>query len=475
MTPELVVGIVVVAFLALLVLETPVAFALAGSGLLGIALLDGASRGTSWLGSTPFSAVSSYNLAVIPLYILLGMLALYGGLAEKTYALASRALRWIPGGMGIATVAACSGFAAVSGSSVATAASIGKISVTEMRRHGYRVSFAAGIVAVGGTLGILIPPSVALVMYGVVSGESIGQLLAAGVVPGVLSAVVYCLFIALASRRYVVHPGVELSAELSRVGGGSPTGTVIDPVSGADTTGTDLSGSAGTGDRDAPSVFARVRPALWLGIIFLAIFLGIFTGLLTVIESAAVGALVAVVMLAVENRHGGIRGVWRRFVSAVQESASVASMAFMLLVGATIFSTFLVLSRVPDRLAQAIGGLAVPPLIVLCVILLALLVLGTVLETLSLILVAVPLVYPIVIELGYDGVWFGILFVMMVEIGLITPPVGMNVFVVSSSAGVPVETVFRGILPFLVPAIALVALVVTFPQIALWLPSLAVE
>lgn len=470
MTPEIVVGVVVVAFLALLAFETPVAFALAGSGLLGIALLDGASRGTSWLGSTPFSAVSSYNLAVIPLYILLGMLALYGGLAEKTYALASRALGWIPGGMGIATVAACSGFAAVSGSSVATAASIGRISVTEMRRHGYRTSFAAGIVAVGGTLGILIPPSVALVMYGVVSGESIGQLLAAGVVPGVLSAVVYCLFIGIASRRYVVEADVDLQAELVRAGG------VSIPEAGSDRTTSAPSGPSPGEQSDPVSAFGRVRPVLWLGMIFLSIFLGIFTGLLTVIESAAAGALVAMVMLLVENRReSGLRGVWTRFVAAVQESASVASMAFMLLVGATIFSTFLVLSRVPDRMAEAIAGLAVPPIVVLCVILVVLLVFGTVLETLSLILVAVPLVYPIVIELGYDGVWFGILFVMMVELGLITPPVGMNVFVVSSSAGVPVETVFRGILPFLVPAIALVALVVMFPQIALWLPSLAVD
>lgn len=469
MSPELVVGVVVAAFLLLLAIETPVAFALAGSGLTGILLLDGPSRATSWLGATPYSAVSSYSLAIIPLYILLGMFALHGGLAERTYALASRALGRIPGGLGIATVAACSGFAAVSGSSVATAASIGKISVAEMRRHGYNVGFAAGIVAISGTLGILIPPSVALVMYGVVAGESVGKLLAAGVVPGVMSAVVYCLFIAIAGRRYVVTPDASLRTELVHAGGiDTPSAAPVDR---------DDADPADHGERiDRSSRWVNARSLLWLGGIFVAIFLGIFTGIFTVIESAAVGALVAMLMVVVESRwNGGLRNVWQKLVAATRESSSVASMAFMLLVGATIFSTFLVLSRVPERLASAVGELSVPPVVVLCVILAVLLLLGTVLETLSLILVAVPLVYPIIIELGYDGVWFGVLVVMMVEIGLITPPVGMNVFVVSSSAGVPVETAFRGVLPFLLPALGLVGLVVVFPQIALWLPSLVIE
>jgi C4-dicarboxylate transporter DctM subunit len=438
-------------FFFLLVAETPVSFALAASGGVGIALLRDTALATSVLGSVPFSETHKYSLAIIPMYILLGMFALHGRLASRVYSAATVALRRLPGGLGIATVGACAGFAAVSGSSVATAASIGKISVHEMMRHGYRAPFAGGIVAVAGTLGILIPPSVALVLYGIIARESIADLLVAGVVPGGIAALAYAVFIALRARSNVVPGRVPLNEALAAAGGKTVAG----------------------GDEDQVEItnFQRFRATAWIVAIFTAILLGMLTGLFTVIESAAIGALIALVMLVVENLGDGVGTMLRRGKEAILEAASVTSMAFALVVGAGVLSTFMVMARIPMRLTEWIVGIDVPGWVVVVGILVVLVPLGMFLETLSILVIVVPLVHPVITQLGYDGVWFGVLFVMMLEIGLVTPPVGMNTFVVSMTSGLRLESVFRGVTPFIAVSFAVVALIFVFPELALWLPD----
>ncbi|WKK14856.1 TRAP transporter large permease (plasmid) [Rhodococcus ruber] len=452
MSVDLITFIVFGLFFFLLFAETPVSFALAASGGVGIVLLRDADLALSVLGSVPFSDTHKYSLAIIPMYILLGMFALHGGLAPRVYSAANVLLGRLPGGLGVATVGACAGFAAVCGSSIATAASIGKISVHEMMRHGYKAPFAGGIVAIAGTLGILIPPSVAMVLYGVIAQESIAGLLLAGVVPAGIAALAYSLLVVLRASKQIVPGRVPLNEALVAAGGKT--------VPPNDDDGRKITNAQ------------RIRGTGWIAAIFIAILVGMFTGLFTVIESAAIGAFMAIVMLVSENCREGVRAVLRRGKDAILEAASVTSMAFALVVGAGVLSTFLVMARVPMRLTDWVVSIDVPGWVIVAAILLILLPLGMFLETLSILVIVVPLVHPVVTELGYDGIWFGVLFVMMLEIGLVTPPVGMNTFVVSMASGLRLESVFRGVAPFIAVSLAVVVLIFLFPDFALWLPEL---
>ncbi len=485
MSPDTILLLVIVLFLVLLACETPVAWALAASGALGIMLLRSPEMVTSLLGNSPYRTSSNYTLAIIPMYVLLGMFALHGRLAERLYRVASRALHRLPGGLGIATVCACAGFAAVTGSSVATAATIGKVSIGEMRRFGYPPSLAAGIVAAAGTLGILIPPSVVIVIYGVLAQESIARLLVAGIIPGLLSALVYGLFILVLGRNIRTDPEAGLRGVLdSTAGGGArsgPTGANSPGDTSAGDTATAAAGTviAATADdgqielRDPESVtrLQAARALIWIGVVFAVVVTGIYSGLFTVIESGAIAALVGLVMLLSENMADGLRATSRKLLHALVETASVTSMTFSILIGATILSTFLVMTRVPMRFTDWVLSLDVPPLMILVALLLTLILLGMVLETLSILIICVPLMHPAVTALGFDGIWFAILVVKMIEIGMITPPVGINVFVVSAASGVTVEKAFRGVLPFVLAELCVVALLIAFPWLVTWLPS----
>ena len=518
MSVTVIVTLVMVLFIVLLAIETPVFIALAGSGVVGIMLLRGFTPANTVLETATYDSIASYTLAVIPMYILLGMFALHGDLAARVYRLGSRALGKLPGGIGVATVAACTGFAAVSGSSISTAASIGRISVGEMRRYGYPDSLSAGVVAAAGTLGILIPPSSAMVIYAVLSGESVAQLLAAGVIPGLVLAMIMGVYVMICARSMdrtadgelvtvMATAASEAESNSRRAKQSSRTTSVTTDVptlegsvhmagsetavrlngtpqaefaddyepqnrGGGDSTGTVMASDAVD---DPPMHFTKaqlIRSALWLGAIFIAIFVGIFTGLYTVTESAAVGALIALVMVLVEHARGDWRGLWKKVSSAALESAAVTSMSFSLLVGAAIFSTFLVMARIPAQFAEMLANLQLPSILIVILILLALIPAGMFLESMSLMVIFVPLVHPAVVELGYEGVWFAILFVIIMELGLITPPVGMNVFVVSMTSKVKLETVFRGVLPFCFLLLLGVAILMAFPEIVLWLPEL---
>lgn len=468
--------VVFLVFFILLICETPVAWALAAAGALGLSLLRNPDLVTSLLGSSPYRATSSYTLAIIPMYVLLGMFALHGRLAERLYKVASTALRRLPGGLGVATVGACAGFAAVTGSSVATAATIGKVAIGEMRKFGYPSGFAAGIVAMAGTLGILIPPSIVIVIYGVIAQESIAKLLVAGIIPGIISTIVYAVLIVVIARKTLP---AQTTASLSKVleteivVAAARRGAAPQELETVASEG--LPGTVELGDPAGVSRFEAIRSVIWIAFIFCVVLTGIYTGYFTVIESGAIAAMVGLLMLFVENGAQGTKAVLRKFYYSLLEAASVTSMTFSILVGATIFSTFLVMTRFPMRFTDWILAFDVPPLMIVVILLMSLILLGMFLETLSILIICVPLMHPVVVQLGFDGIWFAILVVKMIEIGMVTPPVGINVFVVAGASGVTIEKAFRGVVPFVLADLVVVAMLIALPWLVTWLPSIVVS
>lgn len=488
-TVGLATAIVLIVLFGLLFIETPIAFALAASGLTGIVLLRGFDVAVNSMGNIPFNSTNNYSLVIIPMYVLLGMFALEGGLAKHLYALASNALKRLPGGLGVATVAACAGFAAISGSSIATVATIGKLCTLEMRRYGYPPALAGGIVASAGTLGILVPPSILIVMYSIMADVSIGSMLVAGIVPGILIALVFGIYVIVRVRMdpsQVMQNEGEAALEPVLVGAASTSnssrvaegeGLSLAESSGRSGPVADSSGTAGTStsaelQADLSSRSAQVRALVWIALIIAAVLGGMFTGAFTVIESAAIGAALALVMLVVEKGMRSPRGILPSIWSAGKSAVGVSAMVFSMVIGATLLTQFLVLARVPTTFANWVGDLAVPAWAVIAIFLIGLIPLGMFLESMSIILVVAPLVAPIVVELGFDPIWFGILFVIMLELGLITPPVGMNVFVTSTISGIRIETVFRGIIPFVGLILLVVAILFLIPDLVTWLPSI---
>jgi TRAP-type C4-dicarboxylate transport system permease large subunit len=472
MSVDLLVVLVVALFVALLMIRVPVAFALGIAGGLGLAALYGFESAGLSIGSIPFAATAKVSLAVIPMFIMMGMFAQTAGIPEQLFRIANVKLRKVPGGLAVATVVACAGFGAVTGSSVATAATMGRLSIGQMLEYGYTKRFAAGVVASAGTLGVMIPPSVILVMYGVVTGESIGALLLAGIVPGLLSAVVFSCYIFL---RTVYRPSsvfVEGAARTPMRANRSPVGA----VNGRG--GADRPGAAAAAVAEPPADLEREQPPLqwralvWLLLIFGIVMGGIYTGIFTATESGAVGALVVGAIMVWELRKRGLKGVIAGFRRAFTETAATSSMMLAVVIGAALFSGFLVRAGVASRFTNWVSSIDMPPLLLIAALIAVLIPLGTILESFSLLLIAVPLIHPIAVELGFDGVWLGILVVKAIEIGLLTPPIGMNAYVVAGTTrGLTVEDTFRGVFPFLFVELLVTALIFVIPSIALWLPS----
>jgi C4-dicarboxylate transporter, DctM subunit len=436
-SPDVMVVLVILLFLALLAIEMPVAWALAASGGIGLISLQGLSVTQSSLAAIPYSTTAVFSLTVVPMFILMGSFALHGHIAEQLFNVAERTIGRVSGGLGVATVAACAGFAAVTGSSLATAATVGRIAVGEMRQHGYQAHFAVGIVAAAGTLGAMIPPSVLLVIYGIITGEQIGALLIAGIIPGLISAGLYIVYIVVRGRRFIDPSPAAESAR--RAGGPLP-------------------------------YRALFRAAL----LFAIVIGGIYSGVFTATESGALGALAAFILMVIELRRDGFAVIRRRLSEALREAASITSMSFAILVGAGIFTAFLVSARVPTRFTAWALGLDAEPWVVLVMILLIMIPFGMALDPLSILVITMPLAYPVVTSLGFDGVWFGILVIKMIELGLITPPVGVNVYIVAGTVpGVTAEQGFRGVLPFGLVDLATVAVFFAFPALVLWLPGRA--
>ncbi|WP_102224542.1 TRAP transporter large permease [Acidimangrovimonas sediminis] len=425
--------------LGLVFLRVPIAFAMALVGGLGFAQMRGFDAAGAMVGNAVFETGMNYSLSVVPLFIFMGNILAGSGIASGLFNGADRIFGRFRGGLAMATILSCGGFSAVCGSSLATAATMSKVAMPSMRRFGYHDSLATGSIAAGGTLGILIPPSVIMIIYGLLTESDIGKLFIAGILPGVLGIGLYLVAVLVAVRvKPALAPAVGDVAHMTR--------------------------------QDMVGVFATLA-------LFVFIMVGIYGGFFTPIEAAGMGAAAAVLIaLAV----GGLTraGLWEALI----DSAIASAMIFAIIIGAEIFSNFITFAGLPDKLYDFVEALGLGPWEVIVVIVLIYMVLGAVLESLSMILLTVPIFYPLVSQLDFGAgiladpdmilIWFAVIVVVATEISLITPPVGMNVFVLRSVlTDVPLSTMFRGILWFWVADIVRITLIVAFPAISLWLVS----
>lgn len=470
MSSELLVLVILALLIALLASGVPVGFSLLISGGTGVFVLRSLDVAGATAASAAFSTVASFSLIVMPLFILLGYFVKHSDLGEQLFAVLSRFGHRLPGGLALASIFACAGFGAVTGASMTGVATVGPVAVPEMRRHGYSDQLSTGVIAAAGTLGILIPPSLAAVIYGIITQESIARLLLAGIIPGLVSAVVYAaLVIALVRyRRFgrvfgiTVDPKVAeeaLASDRARAGGGSGGSGAPAPDAGDDGSKVD---------------YHWFSPIFKIGIVFVVVMGGIYLGLATVTESAALGAFVGLLILIhAAFRTGGVAKVWRTLVESVSASISASAMLFLLLIGGSVFSAFLLMSGIPTRFATWVGGLEMHPTAIIMIILLGFVVLGTFLDGFSTMLIAVPLTHPVVTTtLGYDPIVFGILVIKAIEIGLVTPPVGINAYVISGITKTPVERVFRGLIPFYIADVATIGVLFSLPWLVTVIPDM---
>lgn len=466
MTAGYAVLLVIVLLIVLLLARMPVWLALATSGTTGLFLLRGDTFVNAQLATSSYEQTSTFSLTIIPMFILLGIFAVRAKIAEQVFAVARRAFRNIPGGLGVATVAACAGFAAVSGSSIGTAATMSKLSIGEMRKAGYPVSMAAALVAVAGTLGAMIPPSLFLVLYAILSGESIGAMLAAGIVPGILSAVAYATYIMVRTRKLTRSTAEVNSTTKVKVATGGPG---IGPDTDLDS---ELDSAIKKAQDDQDSGPLPMRGVFRLALIFVIIMGGIYSGIFTPTESAAIAALVSLIILLLEFRKEGFKEIRHQVVEALKETAKTTSMVFAIIIGSAMLSVFFVVARVPQEVTASLTSLDLPNWVVLALLLAFLIPLGMALESISILVITVPLIYPVAEAMGFDGIWLGVLIIKLIEIGMVTPPVGINCFVVAGTAKIPSAEVFKGVWPFVLIELVLVAVFFAFPDMILWLPSL---
>lgn len=454
MVVELVSTIAIVALVGLILLEVPVAFSLMLSGVLGLVLLGQPMLAFSNLAAAPYAATAKYDLLVLPMFILLGAFVSNAGIAAKIFDAANRLVGWLPGGLGVATIFACTLFGGISGSSAADVATIGRVSVTAMRHHGYSARFAAGLVAAAGTVAILIPPSIPLVVYGILTGIPISSLLLAGILPGVFTALTFALYV------------VGRSVWRDRFGS---SGRKCIRTSAPQMPRTSLT-IAGGGSAVTRFPFVGIVYAL---VLFTIIVGGLYSGFFTTTEAAAVGAFAALLISVPEVRSNG-GSVVQLVKESMRETAGVTSMLFALLVGTAIFSYFLAATRLPIDLTAWITSLNVSPKVVVLVFLALLIPLGMILDGLSMMLLTVPIAFPALQALGVDGVWFGILVVTMIELGLITPPVGINVYIIAGLIDdLSLEDAFAGVTPFIFIQLFITVVLFLYPEIVLFLPNLA--
>lgn len=487
---ELIVGLVVIGvvltLLALLATGVPVAFALAVAGALGIFVFSGSDIASSTLANLPYRSTANAALVIIPMFVLMGILAEKARIAEDVFLIGHRLLRRFPGGLALASLFACAAFGAVSGSSVATAATIGRMSIGQMQKYGYSTAFAAGVVAAGGTLSFLIPPSIVLVLYALLTGESVGAMLTAGIVPGLLSVLVFgILIITRAKLNPTLVGGMPRAARvLTGASVTTATASASAPITATTRPGrrsgsADLASGTDFVEDEVDLEFADMAEkrkgyagALKIALLFTVVIGGIYFGILTATESAAIGAVLALIMLLADGFRVGRKTLLVNIKESLSEAASLSSFIFAILIGASIFTYFLVSAGVPSGFAKWVISLDPPPALVVLLLLALMIPLGMFLDSLSVLLIVVPLAYPVVTALGYDGVWFGILMIKMIELGLITPPVGMNAFVLAGTKGVTLEDAFRGIFWFIPTEIIIVLILFSFPDLVTWLPSL---
>jgi tripartite ATP-independent transporter DctM subunit len=434
MVPEVVGLLALAGLLGLLALRVPVGLSMVVVATCGQAALLNGGAALARLGLDTFGIVSNAGLSVIPMFVLMGMTLSRAHLGTDLFRFTAALLGNVRGALAMATIGASALFASVSGSAVATTLTMAVVTVPEMRRYRYDDRLSAPAAAVGGTLGLLLPPSGTLVLYGLLTQESIGRVLVAGAIPGLLTAALLMLAAYLVARR---NP-----AWAPRVGPAAGSLRPLRRLPGLRTIWV------------VPAIFALSMGGLYLGVF-------------TPTEAGAVGACLAVGFGLATRRLG-----WAGLCGAVAQTVRLCAALFLILVGGTMFGYFLTLTRIPDGLARFVAGLPLAPPLIVGVIFLIYFVMGALMEEIAILVIMTPIVYPVVTALGYDGVWFGVMSIMMLLTGLITPPVGLLSFLTSSATGVPLGQVYRGVTPFWITLILANALVILFPQIALFLPQL---
>jgi tripartite ATP-independent transporter DctM subunit len=429
-TAELVGLVGVAAMLLLLALKVPVGIAMIAVSVVGYGYVIRPAAALARLGSDPFTTVTSYAFSVIPLFILMGLFLANAKLGSDLFTLVNALLGRFRGGMAMATIGAGALFASVCGSSIATASTIATVTVPEMRKYNYNDGFAAGAAAAGGTLGILIPPSAALVLYGILTEEPIGKLLIGGFAPGVMTAGILMIAAYLVAR---FKPELAPMAERP----------------------------------ERRAILPELRRTWAIPAIFGISIGGIYGGVFTPTEGGAVGAFLSLVFTVMMRRLS-----WSSFIAALQQTARITAVIFLIVVGGKMFGFFLTVTRIPLVVTTFIGSLDVAPFLVVFILFALYFVMGALMDEIAILVIMTPIVYPVIIKLGYDGVWFGVLTIMMLLTGLLTPPVGLLSFIVSGLTNVPLNRVYAGVTPFWIALIVAISLVIIFPEIALFLPRL---
>ncbi len=420
-------------FFILLALKMPISFAMALVGFVGFSMLTTFSAGINMVTKELFNNFSSYSLSVIAMFVWMGFLAYYSGIGSRLYLFAYRMIGHLPGGLAIATQGACAVFGAICGSNTATAATMGAIALPEMKKYNYDDSLATASVAAGGVLGVMIPPSVIFIVYGMATEQSVGKLFMAGILPGILMMLLYMITIYILTKR---NPSL------------GPAG----PKFSWKDRGQALKGGLG----EALIVFS-----LSIG--------GLFAGWFTPTESGAIGAGGVLLISLIEKR---IK--IDELKKSLADTTKTTAMIMLMIAGAIIFGRFMAISRLPFEVASWAGNLALPSFVIMGIILIIYLILGCFIDALALVLLTTPIFFPVVVDtLGYDPIWFGVIMVLVVAMGVITPPVGMNVYIIKGIAkDIPLETIFKGIWPFLFALIICILMLIIFPQIAIFLPNL---
>ncbi len=417
--------------LVCLAASMPVAFAMALVGLVGFALLVTPLAALSMVTTDLFETFSSYSLTVIPLFVFMGQVSFHVGISRRLFDAAYQWLGALPGGLAMATVGACTAFGAICGSGPATAATMASVALPEMRRYKYSMELGSGAVAAGGSLGMLIPPSVVFIVYAIMTEQSIGRLFIAGILPGLLIAVLFCVTIYInCKRRPELGPAGPKTSWRAKIVSLAGVGETL--------------------------------------LLFLVVMGGMFGGFFTPTEAAAVGAAGSLIIAAARRKL-----TWKIVSRSLIETTRTSCMVMIIVAGAVMFGRFLAVTRIPFELANWLGGLPLPGAVIVCFIILFYLLAGCFVDALALILLTIPIFYPVITNLGYDPIWFGVIIVVVTQMGVISPPVGVNVYVVSGiERDIPLTTIFKGAMPFLLTLLIAAAILVVFPQISLFLPSL---
>ncbi|RPH98832.1 MAG: TRAP transporter large permease [Calditrichaeota bacterium] len=431
MTP-IQIGILGIVFLFLMLAASmPVAFTMGIVGFLGFSLIVSPQAAVSMITTDLFDTFSSYSLTVIPLFVLMGQVSMHSGISRKLFNAAYHWLGPLPGGLAMATVGACAGFGAICGSGPATAATMASVALPEMKRFHYSNELSTGTVAAGGGLGMMIPPSVVFICYAIMTEQSIGKLFISGIIPGIMISLLFCVTIWIICRY---------KPEL--------------------------------GPKAPPTTF-KAKVASLLGVaetilLFIMVMGGMFAGIFTPTEAAAVGAAGSI-LIALFGRNFS----WKMLIQSLHETARTSCMVLIIIAGAVMFGHFLAVTRIPSELAAWLSSLVLPGWVIMAIIIFFYLIAGCFVDALALVMLTIPIFYPVVIGLGFDPIWFGVIIVLVTQMGVITPPVGVNVYVVSGIArDVALQTVFKGSMPFLIALIVAAAILILFPELALWLPNL---